>query len=81
MFAALNEMPERGIVFSKAMAWHQQLPGFSASHLWMEIGASVLVVPFLVTASLATSVAEPRRELPELTVAAVDQVRRLCIAP
>ncbi|KAJ5263651.1 hypothetical protein N7478_011256 [Penicillium angulare] len=33
VFAALNEMPERGIVFSKAMAWHQQLPGFSASHL------------------------------------------------
>lgn len=26
-------MPERGIVFSKAMAWHNQLPGFSTKHL------------------------------------------------
>ncbi|KAJ5538729.1 hypothetical protein N7494_008208, partial [Penicillium frequentans] len=33
VFAALNEMPERGIVFSKAMAWHNQLPGFSTKHL------------------------------------------------
>ncbi|KAJ5106406.1 hypothetical protein N7456_003081 [Penicillium angulare] len=33
VFVALNEMPERGMTFSKAMAWHSQLPGFSAHHL------------------------------------------------
>ncbi|KAJ5707274.1 S-adenosyl-L-methionine-dependent methyltransferase [Penicillium malachiteum] len=33
VFAALNEMPERGIVFFKAMEWHSQLPGFAPQHL------------------------------------------------
>ncbi|KAJ5730262.1 S-adenosyl-L-methionine-dependent methyltransferase [Penicillium malachiteum] len=33
VFTALNDLPERGIVFFKAMEWHSQLPGFSPKHL------------------------------------------------